>query len=137
MILIPPASSSKNAAQRASLEAPDRSLTRPTGEWLQGTWLFDAKPADVSRSTCNPGTTVTYNSDGTTQFFGGRAQWQLTDSVLTEKLLEVYERGDPEDAAFVGKTRHIALQRIGPNEARMQYGKEWISILRCRNDEIR
>lgn len=131
LILIPPSSPSGTAVQQAALETRDRVPIRATGKWLLGTWLFDAKPADVSRLACNSGTTVTYNPDGTTSFFGGRGRWQLADSVLTETLLEAFDSQSPEVKASVGKSQRVILQRVGPNEASMRYGNEWISLLRC------
>lgn len=137
VILLPTAPRNIAPSQRASLEAPDRSPQRPTKEWLRGTWLQTASPDDLLRGAYNSGTTITYETDGTTSFFEGRGRWRIDGDRLTETFTEVYESGDPKILQDVGRPSTTRVRRVGPDEGAMQVEGKWEPMLRCRPGDIR
>ena len=136
VILLPTAPRDIAPSQKASLEAPDRSPQRATKEWLRGTWLQTASPDDLSRVACNSGTTITYETDGTTSFFEGGGRWRLDGDRLTETLTEVYESGDPEMLKDIERPSTTRIRRVGPDEGATQVGGKWEPMLRCRPGDI-
>lgn len=118
--------------QPKALEVPDSTPRSATSEWLQGTWLMNAKPEDISRLRCNSGTTDTYNPDGTTESFDYRGRWKLRRDRLTEKIVENATGGDPK----VGTTWTVKIQRLGPHEGAIEDDNGWQPMLRCRPEDI-
>lgn len=136
VIILPPSNSLKSAKRPPALEAADRSPRPPTVEWLQGTWLMNAKRDDLSRVRCNSGTTDTYNPDGTTENFDYRGQWKLDGGKLTETITEVFEGGNLEGDFEIGKPWAVQIRRLGPNEGAIRSDKGWEPMLRCRPGDM-